>query len=85
MAMDAGTFDLENVASQDSFHGVLDVTFHVAKKTSKVLEWLRFFGLMSQPNLDVITNQIGLDISPPTVSKLIYHICCFVRRLTSCF
>ena len=78
MAMDAGTFDLENAAPRDSFHCVLSVTLHAAKKTSNVLAWLRFFRLLSQPDPDIVTDKVGLDIPTPTVSKVIYYIFCFV-------
>ena len=65
--IEAGTFDLLSAMPQDSFHGVLDVTLHPARKASGIQTVLRWLG----PSQDV-TEKVGLDIPPPTVSEIIH-------------
>ena len=69
---DAGTFELKNRARQKSFHGVLDIILHAAKKISTMQTMLGYVGLSNQSNPAVVTVSeiIGLDIPPPIVSKL---------------
>ena len=72
--MDAGTFELKNRTRQSSFNGILDVILHAhaTKKISTMQTILRYVGLSSQPDAEIVTvfEKFGLDIPTPIVSKL---------------